>query len=168
MLATTTEWAGKVFRTTAAKTDVTARTFGIKEIGMMGCTLMGVTLIGLMASFPHVRERVKHWDRELANGQKVVDALMSVEGTIVRSEYPRKHTLTRVDTIGSFDRVAKTHKKRGFFFSSALKERGIAGLIPGATKVWKFNTYGMTDSQAEYLAAAFRDIASENGLPLTG
>ena len=59
-------------------------------------------------------------------------------------------------------------KKRGFFFSSALKERGIAGVIPGATKVWKFNTYGMTGSQAEYLAAAFKDIARENGLPVTG
>jgi Sep-tRNA:Cys-tRNA synthetase len=167
MLATTTEWAGKVFRTTAAKADVTGRTFGVKEISMMGCTLMGVTLIGMMASFPHVRERVKRWDRELANGQKVVDALLSVEGTIVRSEYPRKHTLTRIDTIGSFDRVAQTHKKRGFFFSSALKEKGIAGIIPGATKVWKFNTYGMTDAQAEYLASAFRDIARENGLPVT-
>lgn len=168
MLATTTEWAERVFRTTAAKTDVTGRTFGVKEISMMGCTLMGVTLIGMMASFPHVRARVKHWDRELANGQKVVDALLSVEGTIVRSEYPRKHTLTRVDTTGSFDRVAQIHKKRGFFFASALKERGIAGIIPGATKVWKFNTYGMTESQAEYLAAAFREIARENGLTITG
>jgi Sep-tRNA:Cys-tRNA synthetase len=168
MLATTTEWAERVFRTTAAKTDVTGRTFGVKEISMMGCTLMGVTLIGMMASFPHVRARVKHWDRELANGQKVVDALLSVEGTIVRSEYPRKHTLTRIDTTGSFDRVAQSHKKRGFFFASALKERGIAGIIPGATKVWKFNTYGMTESQAEYLAAAFREIARENGLTFTG
>jgi len=167
MLATTSEWAGRVFRTTGVKTDVTARTFGIKEIGMMGCTLMGVTLIGMMASFPHVRERVNHWERELANGRKVVDALRSIEGTIIQSEYPRKHTLTRVDTTGSFDRVAQTHKKRGFFFSSALKERGIAGIIPGATKVWKFNTYGMTSSQAEYLAAAFRDIARENGLIVT-
>ncbi|MCE5298951.1 MAG: O-phospho-L-seryl-tRNA:Cys-tRNA synthase [Methanoregulaceae archaeon] len=164
MLATTAEWAERVFRTTAAKTDVTGRTFGVKEIGMMGCTLMGVTLVGMMASFPHVRERVKRWEQELANGQKVVDALLSVEGTIVRSEHPRKHTLTRVDTSGSFDRVAQTHKKRGFFFTSALKEKGIAGIIPGATKVWKFNTYGMTDSQAEYLASAFRDIARKNGL----
>jgi Sep-tRNA:Cys-tRNA synthetase len=98
----------------------------------------------------------------------VVDALISVEGTIVRSELPRRHTLTRIDTTGSFDRVAQTHKKRGFFFSSALKERGIAGIIPGATKVWKYNTYGMTDMQAEYLAAVFREIAVENGLSVTG
>lgn len=164
MLATTAEWALRVFRTTAVKTDVTGRTFGIKEIGIMGCTLMGVTLIGMMASFPHVRERVKRWEQELANGQKVVEALCSVEGTVIRSEYPRKHTLTRVDTSGSFDRVAQTHRKRGFFFSSALKEKGIAGTIPGATKVWKFNTYGMTESQADYLAAAFREIGRENGI----
>ena len=32
---------------------------------MMGCTLMGVTLMGMMASFPHVRERVTHWKRSL-------------------------------------------------------------------------------------------------------
>jgi Sep-tRNA:Cys-tRNA synthetase len=167
LLAATAERAGEVFRTTGVKTDVTGRTFGIKEVGMMGCTLMGVTLMGMMASFPHVRERVKRWDQELANGNLVVEALRSIEGTVVRSEYPRKHTLTRVDTINSFDRVAKTHKKRGYFFSSALRERGIAGVIPGATKVWKFNTYGMTRAQAGYVASSFTGIAEENGLTVT-
>ena len=168
ILATTSERADEVFRTTAAKTDVTGRTFGVKEVGLMGCTLMGVTLVGMMASFPHVRERVKRWDQELANASMVVEALRSIGGTVVRSEYPRRHTLTRVDTTESFDRVAKTHKKRGFYFSSALKEKGIAGIIPGATKVWKYNTYGATPLQAEYLATAFREIARENGLPVTG
>lgn len=166
VLAATSERASEVFRTTSVKTDVTSRTFGIKEVEMMGCTLMGVTLVGMMASFPRVRERVKHWDRELAHGNLVVDSLRSIQGTDIRSEYPRKHTLTRVDTTKSFDEVAKTHKKRGYFLSSALKERGIAGTIPGATKVWKFNTYGMTRAQAEYVASAFREIAAENGLPI--
>jgi Sep-tRNA:Cys-tRNA synthetase len=164
VLATTAERAAEVFRTTSTRTDVTGRTFGIKEVEMMGCTLMGVTLIGMMASFPHVQERVKHWDKELANGQMVVEALRSIPGTRIQSEYPRNHTLTRVDTTESFDLVAKTHKKRGFFFSSALKQRGIAGIIPGATKVWKFNTYGLTGKQAAYLASSFREIAEENGL----
>lgn len=166
VLAATSERASDVFRTTQVKTDVTLRTFGIKEVEMMGCTLMGVTLVGMMASFPRVRERVKHWDRELAHGNLIVDALKGIQGTEIRSEYPRKHTLTRVDTTKSFDEVAKTHKKRGYFLSSALKTRGIAGTIPGATKVWKFNTYGMTRAQAEYVAFAFREIATENGLPI--
>ncbi|MDD1673173.1 MAG: O-phospho-L-seryl-tRNA:Cys-tRNA synthase [Methanomicrobiales archaeon] len=168
VLATTHEHATEVFRTTRAKGDTTNRTFGIKEIEMMGCTLMGVTLVGMMASFPSVKERVKHWERELANARIVVDALRSIEGTKILSEYPRKHTLTRVDTSQSFDLVAQKHKKRGFFFTSALRDRGIVGLIPGATKVWKFNTYGLTRRQVEYLVKVFRDIARENAIPISG
>ena len=164
VLAATAERESEVFRTTSVKTDVTSRTFGIKEVEMMGCTLMGVTLVGMMASFPRVQERVRRWDQELANGNLVVDALKSIQGTDIRSEYPRKHTLTRVDTTKSFDIVAKNHKKRGYFFSSALKTRGIAGIIPGATQVWKFNTYGMTRVQAEHVASSFKEIAAENGL----
>ncbi|NVO66005.1 O-phospho-L-seryl-tRNA:Cys-tRNA synthase [Methanofollis tationis] len=164
VLATTAERAEEVFRTTQIKGDLTGRTFGIKEVEMMGCTLMGVTLMGMMASFPHVRARVDRWDEELANGRIVLDALRSIEGTVVKSEMPRRHTLTRVDTSASFDLIAETHKKRGFFLSSALNKKGIVGVIPGATKVWKFNTYGISRAQAEYVAAAYIEIAEENGL----
>ncbi len=167
VLAATKERAGEVFRTTKAEADLTKRTFGIKEVEMMGCTLMGVTLVGMMASFPHVRERVKHWEHHLINSRMIVDALLAINGTTVKSEYPRRHTLTRIDTSGSFDTVARTHKKRGFFLTSALKEKGIAGTIPGATKVWKFNTYGLTDAQAQYTANAFQEIAVGNGLPVS-
>ncbi|MCQ8893037.1 MAG: O-phospho-L-seryl-tRNA:Cys-tRNA synthase [Methanolinea sp.] len=167
VLAVRQERAGEVFRTTSARTDVTGRTFGIKEVEMMGCTLMGVTLLGMMASFPAVRERVNHWDRELSNAQRVVDALRRIEGTVIQSQYPRAHTLTRVDTTRSFDLVAEKHKKKGFFFSSSLKAKGIVGIIPGATKVWKFNTYGLTDAQAGYVAEAFLEIARENGLSVS-
>lgn len=166
MLAATAERGKEVFRTTEARTDLTGRTFGIKEVEMMGCTLMGVTLVGMMASFPHVRERVKHWDEHLARGRKVVESLERIVGTRIQSEMPRNHTLTRVDTIQSFDKVANTHKKKGFFFSSELKARGIAGIIPGATKVWKFNTYGLSAAQTDYLAETFLGIAEKYGLDI--
>jgi Sep-tRNA:Cys-tRNA synthetase len=166
VLATTAEYAGDLFRTTRVRGDITGRAFGVKEVELLGCTLMGATIMGMMASFPHVRERVKQWDTELQNGKIVIEALKSIEGTSILSEYPRKHTLTRVDTRNSFDRVAQTHKKRGYFFTSALAGKGIGGLIPGATKVWKFNTYGLTRLQCEYLASAFTDIARENGIPV--
>jgi len=130
VLATTTERAGDLFRTTQARTDLTGRTFGVKEVEMMGCTLMGVTLIGMMASFPRVLERVKHWDSEVEKSRRVVDSIRSIEGTRILSEEPRNHTLTRVDTIHSFDKVAQTHKKRGFFLSSALRARGSRGYHP--------------------------------------
>jgi Sep-tRNA:Cys-tRNA synthetase len=165
VLATNAERAAEVFRTTTIVGDVTNRKFGIKEPEMMGCTLMGATLVGLMASFPHVKERVKHFDRELENNAIVMDALLAIEGTKCLSEYPRKHTMTRVDTTASFDTVAEAHRKRGFYLSSALGEKGVTGLIPGATKTWKFNTYGTTKKQAMHLADAFIAVARENGLP---
>jgi Sep-tRNA:Cys-tRNA synthetase len=168
ILAARAEREKEVFRTTEITGDVTNRKFGIKEPEMMGCTLMGATLVGMMASFPHVKERTKHFDRELANHRIVMEALLSIEGTTCLSEYPRKHTMTRVDTTGSFDRVAGSHKKRGYFLQSSLEEKGITGVIPGATKVWKFNTYGATPGQAEHLAGAFVAIARENGLALRG
>ncbi len=164
VLATTEEHAGRVFRTTQAKGDVTGRTFGLKEVEMMGCTLMGVTVVGMMASFPHVRERVQHWETEVAHSQAVVDALLSIEGTKVLSDYPRQHTLTRIDTRESFDAVAQQHKKRGYFLSGELKKRGITGVIPGSTKVWKFNTFGLTEKQIRHVGESVVGIARENGL----
>jgi Sep-tRNA:Cys-tRNA synthetase len=167
VLTATAEQAKEVFRTTSISGDLTGRTFGIKEPELMGCTLMGVTLVGMMASFPHVKERVKHFDRELANNRIVTESLLSIHGTKVLSEYPRKHPLTRVDTTGSFDTVAQTHKKRGFFFSGSLGENGVHGIIPGATRIWKFNTYGMTTVQAHHLAKVLVTIAAENGLKIS-
>ncbi|MDR3102810.1 MAG: aminotransferase class V-fold PLP-dependent enzyme [Methanocalculaceae archaeon] len=164
VLATTDEYADVVLRTTKITGDVTGRKFGIKQVGILGCSLMGAPIVGLIASFPIVRERVNHWDDEVANHNIVVDALLSIEGTKVASEFPRHHTLTRMDTSGSFDVVSRTHKKRGFFLSSALAKRGITGIMPGVTRQWKFNTYGLTREQAKYLAGAFVDIAEENGL----
>ncbi|MDO9523187.1 MAG: O-phospho-L-seryl-tRNA:Cys-tRNA synthase [Methanocorpusculum sp.] len=167
ILAATEERADEVFRTTQMEGDITGRKFGIKEVGILGCSLMGAPIVGLLASFPTVKARVEHFDEELANSRIVVEALRSIEGTKIMSEYPRKHTLTRLDTTGSFDQVAQTHKKRGFYLSSALSKKGITGIIPGATKVWKINTYGMTRKQAEYVADTYLEIAETNGLTIS-
>lgn len=164
VLATTSEWAETVFRTTGIKGDLTGRTFGVKEVEMMGCTLMGVTSVGMMASFPHVKKRVREFDAQVQYVNRIVDALLTIEGTKVQSEYPRKHTLTRMNTTDSFDTIAKTHKKRGFFLTSALRERGIAGILAGSTRVWKFNSYGITREQADYIAESFIEIAQTEGL----
>ena len=166
ILAATEERAEEVFRTTQIEGDLSGRRFGIKEVGILGCSLMGAPIVGLLASFPAVKERVNHFDEELANSKLIVDALKSIEGTKILSEYPRKHTLTRVDTTQSFDVVAQTHKKRGYFLSSALSKKGITGIIPGATKIWKFNTYGMTRKQAEYVRDTYLGIAEENGMTI--
>jgi Sep-tRNA:Cys-tRNA synthetase len=40
-----------------------------KEIELLGCTVRGVPLITLMASFPHVKERIQHWDEQVSKAQ---------------------------------------------------------------------------------------------------
>ncbi|AFD00351.1 Sep-tRNA:Cys-tRNA synthase [Methanocella conradii HZ254] len=164
VLGVSNEYAPKVLRTTQMVGDVTKRKFGIKEVENLGCTLMGGTLLSMMASFPTVKERVKRWDEEVRKSNYFLEQFQRVEGSKVLSEWPRKHTLTKVDTTGSYDTVARTHKRRGFYFSEELAERGIVGEFAGATKTWKLNTYGLSWEKIKYLSEAFLDIARKHGL----
>ena len=166
VLATTDEWAPKVFRTTQMVGDVTKRKFGIKEVENIGCTLMGGTLISMIASFPRVKARTENWDEEVKKSNYFLEQFQRIQGSKVLSEQPRKHTLSKVDTTGSFDTVAKTHKRRGFFFSDELKDHGIIGEFAGATRTWKLNTYGLSWDQIKYTAESFIDIAEKYGLKI--
>ena len=166
VLATTNEWAQRVFRTTEMTGDLTKRRFGVKEVENMGCTLMGATLLSMIASFPRVQERTEHWDEEVRKSNYFLEQFQRVSGSRVLSQMPRLHTLSKVDTTGSFDTVAKTHKRRGFFFSDELKERGIVGEFAGATRTWKLNTYGLTWNQVKYAADAILEIADKYKLSI--
>jgi len=161
LLATTDEYAEKVFATTRLKGDLTGRQFGVKEPYLLGCTVMGAPIIAMMASFPKVSERVKHWDEELEKSRFFISEFMKISGTKVVSEMPRKHTLTKVDTTDSFDKIAKKHKRRGYFLHDELGERKITGLFPGATREFKLNIYGLSWDQIRYLADAFKEIAEK-------
>jgi Sep-tRNA:Cys-tRNA synthetase len=153
-----------VFSTTQMIGDVTGRQFGVKEVQMLGCTLMGGNILAMMASFPTVKRRVQEWDEYVTKSNYVVDALLGITGNTCVSEYPRKHTLTKVDTTGSFDTIARTHKRRGFFFTDELKQRGIVGTFAGATRAWKLNTYGLSWGQTRYVADTFAEVARKYGL----
>jgi Sep-tRNA:Cys-tRNA synthetase len=131
---------------------------------MLGCTLMGGVLIAMMASFPVVKERVKRWSEEVQKSNYFVREFLKIKGNKVLSEMPRKHTLTKVDTTESFDVIARSHKRKGFFLSDELKKRRIVGEFTGATRSWKLNTYGLTWDQIKYLAEAFKDIARKYGI----
>lgn len=167
ILAATDEWAPKVFRSSQIIGDVTGRRFENKEPAMLGCTLMGGTLLSMMASFPHVKERVKRWDAEVKKSNYFIDEFLRIEVNKISSEYPRKHTLSKVDTRDSFDRIAKTHKRRGYFLSDELKRKGIVGEFAGSTRVWKLNTYGLSWDRIRYLSEAFIEIAEKYALPVT-
>jgi len=166
ILATTEEWAPRVFRSSAIMGDVTGRNFKNKEPEMLGCTLMGGTIVSLMASFPAVKERVNRWAEEVEKSNYFIREFLRINGNKVVSEYPRKHTLSKVDTRASFDQIAKTHKRKGYFLSDELKKRKITGEFEGSTRVWKLNTYGLSWNRVKYLSEAFIEIAENYGLPL--
>jgi Sep-tRNA:Cys-tRNA synthetase len=166
ILATTEEWAPEVFRSSQIVGDVTGRSFENKEPEMLGCTLMGGTVISMMASFPRVKERVNNWAEEVKKSNYFIQQFLRIEGNKISSEYPRRHTLSKVDTRDSFDKIAKTHKRRGFFLSEELKRRGIVGEFAGSTRVWKLNTYGMGWNRIKYLGEAFLEIAGKYALPI--
>jgi len=48
--------------------------------------------------------------------------------------------------------------------SNSLNKRGITGIMPGVTKQWKFNTYGLTKTLVGYLADSFIGIAEEKSM----
>ena len=164
ILATTDEYAEKIFATTKLEGDLTGRSFGVKETYLLGCTVMGAPLIAMMASFPKVRERVKHWDEEIKKTRFFISEFTKIDGNKVVSEMPRKHTLTKVDTTDSFDKIAKKHKRRGYFLTDELRKRKITGLFPGTTREFKLNTYGLSWDQINYLTEAFKEIAEVYGL----
>jgi Sep-tRNA:Cys-tRNA synthetase len=101
VLATTEEWAPKIFRTTQMVGDLTKRKFGVKEVENMGCTLMGATLLSMIASFPRVQARTAAWEDEARKSNYFLKQFMRIQGSKVLSEWPRKHTLTKVHTTGS-------------------------------------------------------------------
>lgn len=167
IVAATSEWAPIIFRTTQMVGDVTKRKFGIKEVEMLGCTLMGGTLLAMMASLPTIKERVKKWGEEVEKSNYFAKEFLKIKGSRILSEMPRKHTLTKVDTAESFDKIARKHKRRGFFLSDELKEHGVIGEFAGATRSWKLNTYGLSWSQMKYLIEVLHKVAIKYGLEVT-
>ena len=163
ILALNEEIAEKVLARSKIVGDWSKRKFGMKEYALLGCTVMGAPLITLMASFPHVVERVERWDEEVNNVRYLIDQLERIEGTKQLGIKPKNHTLTHMESSG-FYKASETHKRKGFFLYEELKRRGIVGIQPGLTKHFKFNTYGLPKEKIELVAKAFLEIAREQKL----
>jgi Sep-tRNA:Cys-tRNA synthetase len=160
VLATTDEFADKIFTTMKSRGDLTGRSFETKETYLLGCTLMGAPLVAMMASFPTVKERIKNWEEEVKKSNHFIKELMKIDGTKILSEMPRMHTLSNV-SIKPFDEIARSHKRKGYFLYNELSKRKITGIFPGATKSFELNVYGLSWDQINYLSAAFKEIAEE-------
>jgi Sep-tRNA:Cys-tRNA synthetase len=146
--------------------DWSKHKFSEKEYALLGCTVMGAPLLTLVASFPHVVERVQHWEEEVKKAQHLVEQLERIEGIRQLGIRPKQHTLIHVESDG-FYKVSTKHKRRGFFLYDELRERNIVGIQPGLSKHFKLNTYGLRDGQVKYVVNAFQEIAKKYGLAVS-
>ncbi len=165
ILALKEELVDKMLERSKVVGDWSERKFGLKEYALLGCTVMGAPLISLMASFPHVVERIERWPQEVEQARYLVEQLERIEGTRQLGVKPKQHTLIHMESDG-FYKASQTHKRRGFFLYDELKRRGIIGIQPGLTKHFKLNTYGLTKAKVEHVAKAFLEIAKDQGLAI--
>ncbi|MBD3254812.1 MAG: O-phospho-L-seryl-tRNA:Cys-tRNA synthase [Candidatus Lokiarchaeota archaeon] len=146
--------------------NLTSKSFPNKICTVMGCPpVYGAPLITLMASFPEIvrRTQPKKVKEEVKKANYVINEIKKIEGIEVLGTLPKVHPLTNILTE-PFDKVAKTHSRRGFFVRDEFKERGIIGMAPGISKEMKFNTFGLTWSQIKYFAKVFLEIAQKYNL----
>ncbi|OYT27416.1 MAG: O-phospho-L-seryl-tRNA:Cys-tRNA synthase [Candidatus Altiarchaeales archaeon ex4484_96] len=128
-----------------------------KEVEMLGCGPRGLPLITLMASFPKVYERVKHWDDEIKKARYFIDEIEKIEGIKQLGVKPTQHDLNFLETK-VFHRISEKHKKGGFFLYRELKKRNIIGVKPGLSKNFKLSTYGFKKDEIKKIIEAFKEI----------
>ncbi len=160
ILALREEYSEKVLARSKIVGETTGRKFPNKEIALLGCTVGGAPLFSLMASFPHVVERVKNWGEEVKKARFAVKELERIEGTRQLGVRPKEHTLIHLENEG-FYRVSQGHKRKGWFLYDELGERSVVGVQPGLTKHFEINTYGLTQDQVRHVVGAFQEIAEK-------
>lgn len=130
----------------------------IKEIEQLGCTARGLPVITLMASFPYVYERVKHYDEEIRKARYFSKKMENL-GINQLGDKPHNHDLMFFESRILFE-ISKKHKKKGFFLYHELKKRGIIGIKPGLTKNFKLSTYLLSDEEIKKVINAFEEIVN--------
>ena len=130
-----------------------------KEIELLGCTIRGVPLITLMASFPYVKERVQHWDEQVSKA-RWFSAELEKLGFEQLGEKPHRHDLLHFDAPALYE-ISKRLRERGFFLYKELKERGIWGPQPGLSKSFKLSTFAVDRQQLESVVDSFKAILNK-------
>jgi Sep-tRNA:Cys-tRNA synthetase len=134
-------------------------TYSNKEIELLGCTVRGVPLMTLMASFPHVKERVNNWDEQVSKAQWFSAELEKLDFKQL-GEKPHKHDLLHFKTPVLYE-ISKRVRERGYFLHKELKERGIWGPQPGLTKFFKLSTFAADRQQLGFVIDSFKAILSK-------
>jgi Sep-tRNA:Cys-tRNA synthetase len=130
-----------------------------KDIELLGCSVRGVPLMTLMASFPFVQERVTHWDEQVSKAQWF-SAEFEKLGFIQLGEKPHRHDLLHFDAPALYE-ISKRVREKGYFLYKELKERGIWGPQPGLAKSFKLSTFAADRQQLSLVIDSFKAILSK-------
>jgi Sep-tRNA:Cys-tRNA synthetase len=127
-----------------------------KEVELLGCTARGATVVTLMASFPHVKERIKRWDMEVEKARYFASKMEEI-GIKQLGDKPHNHDLMFFQAENLYQ-ISRKVKRGRYFLYRELKARKIHGIKPGLTRYFKLSTYGLTKNELDYVLAAFREI----------
>ncbi len=127
-----------------------------KDIELLGCTVRGVPLMTLMASFPYVKERVRNWDEQVSKAQWF-SAEFEKLGFIQLGNKPHRHDLLHFDAPALYE-ISKRVRGRGYFLYKELKERGIWGPQPGLARSFKLSTFAADRQQLGLVVDSFKAI----------
>jgi Sep-tRNA:Cys-tRNA synthetase len=130
-----------------------------KDIELLGCSIRGVPLITLMASFPYVKERVQHWDEQVSKAQWFSAELEKL-GFIQLGERPHRHDLLHFDAPALYE-ISKRVREKGYFVYKELKERGIWGPQPGLARSFKLSAFAADRQQLGFVIDSFKVILSK-------
>ena len=132
----------------------------VKEVEMLGCTSRGAPIATLMASLPHIIDRVNQWDVEVEKSRYFVSEMEKIGGVKQIGVRPTEHDLVRFETP-FFHRIADKHPRKGFYLYEELKKRNIVGIKRGQTQWFKCSVYGYSQEQVHYIANSFAEIATK-------
>lgn len=132
-----------------------------KDIELLGCTVRGVPLMTLMASFPFVKERVQHWGEQVSKAQWFSAELEKL-GFLQLGEKPHRHDLLHFDAPALYA-ISQRVREKGYFLYKELKERGIWGPQPGLARSFKLSAFVADRQQLEYVVTSFKAILNKYG-----
>ncbi len=130
-----------------------------KDIELLGCTVRGVPLMTLMASFPYVEQRVTHWDEQVSKAQWFSAELERL-GFVQLGERPHRHDLLHFDAPALYE-ISKRVRHKGYFLYKELKERGIWGPQPGLARSFKVSTFAADRQQLAFVIDSFKAILNK-------
>jgi Sep-tRNA:Cys-tRNA synthetase len=136
-------------------------TYSKKDTELLGCSIRGVPLITLMASFPEVKERVQYWDEQVSKAQWFSAELEKL-GFKQLGEKPHKHDLLYFESPALYE-ISRRVRERGYFLYKELKERGIWGPQPGMAKSFKLSTFAADRQQLGFVIESFKAILNKYG-----